>query len=223
MQKNENQAQETLTENELLLREGKKIAKALAEMFAPTCEVVLHDLTNPQHSVVAIEQPLSGRNVGDAMTEMGLARIRDPNYPDVVQNYANRFPDGRPAKSTSVGLRNSQGEFVAALCLNMDVSLLDSVQRVLAQLTAVDNAAAPTPETLRSRFSPNDVKRAIEDYSAAMSSQPRALTPAQRKTLIRHLATSGLLQLRGGAKIVAEELGISRASVYNALKGSAAR
>lgn len=223
MKKNENIAQETLTENELLLREGKKIAKALAEMFAPTCEVVLHDLTNPEHSVVAIEQPLSGRSVGDSTTEMGLARIHDPNYPDVVQNYANRFPDGRPAKSTSIGLRNGKGEFVAALCLNMDVSLLDSVQRVLAQLTAVDNAEPPTHETLRSRFGPNDVRRAIEDYSAAMSSQPRALSPSQRKTLIRHLATSGLLQLRGAAKIVAEELGISRASVYNALKGESSR
>lgn len=223
MKKSDNEYDDVLSENALLLREGKKIAKALAEMFAPTCEVVLHDLTNPEHAIVAIEQPLSGRSVGDPSTEMGAARIRDPHFPDVVQNYANRFPDGRPVKSTSIGLRNSHGDYVAALCLNMDVSLLDSVQRVLAQLTAVDAASAPMNETLRSRFSSNDVRRAIEDYSAAMSAQPRALSPAQRKTLIRHLATSGLLQLRGAVKIVAEELGISRASVYNALKADEPR
>lgn len=107
---------------------------------------------------------------------------------------------------------------MAALCLNMDVSLLDSVQRVLSQLTSVDSEQAPTQESLRSSFGSKDVKRAIEDYAAAMSSQPRALSAPQRKVLIRHLATSGLLQLRGAAKIVADELGISRASVYNALK-----
>lgn len=209
MKNNESSTAEVLSENQLLLREGAKIAKALGEMFAPTCEVVLHDLTNPMHSIVAIEQPLSGRKIGDPSTA---------HYPDVVQNYANRFPDGRPAKSTSIGLRNSQGEFVAALCLNMDVSLLDSVQRVLSQLTSVDSEHAPTQESLRSSFGSKDVKRAIEDYAAAMSSQPRALSAPQRKVLIRHLATSGLLQLRGAAKIVADELGISRASVYNALK-----
>lgn len=85
MKNNEEIPIETLSENQLLLREGAKIAKALGEMFAPTCEVVLHDLCNPLHSIVAIEQPLSGRKIGDPSTEMGLARIRDPQYPDVVQ------------------------------------------------------------------------------------------------------------------------------------------
>ncbi|MGO1237973.1 MAG: PAS domain-containing protein, partial [Hafnia alvei] len=63
MKNNEEIPIETLSENQLLLREGAKIAKALGEMFAPTCEVVLHDLCNPLHSIVAIEQPLSGRKI----------------------------------------------------------------------------------------------------------------------------------------------------------------
>jgi predicted transcriptional regulator YheO len=40
-------------ENRLLLREGRKIVEALGKTLAPLVEVVLHDLTDPDHAVVA--------------------------------------------------------------------------------------------------------------------------------------------------------------------------
>lgn len=110
--------------DEHLLKEAEKIAVALGRMFPGLCEVVLHDLRDPEHAIRAIENNLSGRQIGDPATELGLARISDPDYPGVVQNYPNRFPDGRPAKSTSIGIKNAAGEYVAALCLNLDVSVL---------------------------------------------------------------------------------------------------
>jgi predicted transcriptional regulator YheO len=39
--------------------------------------VVLHDLRDADHSIVALHNNLSGREVGDATTELGLARIAD--------------------------------------------------------------------------------------------------------------------------------------------------
>lgn len=206
-----------LSENALLLREGAKIAEALGKMFAPCCEVVLHDLTRPEHSIVAIECALSGRKVGEAATEMGLARIKNPAFPDVVQNYPNAFPDGRPAKSTSIGLRNSSGKYVAALCLNLDVSLFSSMQKVLEQFIAAGDGMAPVRETMRAR-SLDDVRRAIENFAAQNNAQPRGLSLPQRRELIGKLEESGLLQLRGAASMAAEVLGISRTSIYNALK-----
>jgi predicted transcriptional regulator YheO len=210
-------AGQPLSENELLLREGRKIVEALGKMFAPCCEVVLHDLTRPEHAIMAIESPLSGRKVGQPATEMGLARIADPSFPEVVQNYANTFPDGRPVKSTSIGLKNSEGKFVAAICLNLDISLFSSVQRVLEQLTTPQVAAAPVREHLRT-LSLDGVRETIESYAARCNQQPRTLSLAQRRTVIAQLAESGLLQLRGAASIAADALGISRASIYNALK-----
>lgn len=138
-------------ENALLLREAEKIVQALGVMFAPGCEVVLHDLTQPDRAIVAIANNLSNRRIGDAATEMGLERIASPEFPDVVQNYASVFPDGRPAKSTSIGLRNSRGRFVAAICLNLDVSIFNSVTAILQQLTAVVQSAAPQAAEVHAR------------------------------------------------------------------------
>ena len=207
------------SENRLLLREGRKIVEALGQTLAPLVEVVLHDLTAPEHSVVAISNNLSGREVGDAATEMGLARITDSGFPEVVANYPNRFPDGRPVKSTSIGLKNSAGEYVAAICLNMDVSLLGAVTAGLGQLMQTD-AAAPVAETLGpggSGEARESVRAALERFAAARNTTPIGMTLAQRREAVRELAASGHLNLRHALAEVARTLGVARSTVYTYL------
>ncbi len=206
-------------ENRLLLREGKKIVEALGKTLAPLVEVVLHDLKQPEHAVVAIANNLSGRQVGDAATELGLARMADPGFPEVIQNYANRFPDGRPAKSTSIGLKNSHGEYVAAICLNMDVSLLSAVTAGLGQLMQTDAAAPPVPESLASR-GVEAVRAALEHFAAARNTTPMGMTLEQRREAMRELSASGLLNLRRALSEVAQTLGVARSTVYTYLPDS---
>jgi predicted transcriptional regulator YheO len=205
-----------MTEDELLLREAEKIAQAVGRMFPGLCEVVLHDLRDPAHAVRAIEGGLSGRAVGDPATELGLARVADPGFPDVLQNYPNRFPDGRPAKSTSIGIRNSGGEYVAALCLNLDVSLLGSAARALTRLARTDEPA-PLAETLRARTG-EELRALVEDYATERGHTPRSLPPAGKKDLVRSLKERGFLELKNAVPALTDLLGISRASVYNSLR-----
>jgi predicted transcriptional regulator YheO len=203
-----------MTEDELLLREGKKIVEALGKMFSPCCEVVLHDLRDPQHAIVAIEGNLSGRQVGDSATELGLARISDPGFPDVIQNYPNRFPDGRAAKSTSIGIRNGQGQFIGAICLNLDVSLFAAVQQSLSQLISVDDKSTAPVESLRAR-SIEDLHAAIDAYAAQRNQTARGLSAQEKKRLVRELDERGFLQIKHAVPTVAEYLGVSRATMYN--------
>ncbi|AUA14305.1 PAS domain-containing protein [Streptomyces solisilvae] len=204
-------------EDELLLREAEKIVVALGRMFPGLCEVVLHDLRDPRQSIRAIESNLSGREVGEPATELGLARIQDPGFPDIVQNYANRFPDGRPAKSTSVGIKNSAGQYVAAICLNLDVSLFASAARSLNNLVRTDEQEQPLTETLRARTAA-ELRAVIEEFAAARGQTPRSLGTPAKKELVRTLKTSGFLQVKHSVQVVTELLGVSRATVYNYLR-----
>nr|WP_223164446.1 PAS domain-containing protein [Massilia rubra] len=205
-----------LTENELLLREGKKIVDALGRTLAPMVEVVLHDLTRPASSIVAISNSLSGREVGDPTTEIGMARITDPGFPDILQNYANQFPDGRPAKSTSIGLRNSAGDYVAALCLNVDVSMLASVVASLSQLAQTQADVVPVRESLASPRL-DELRATLERFAAGLNKTPRALTPAQRREALQQLADAGLMDLKNAQAVVAAMLGVARPTVYSYL------
>ncbi|MGW1996440.1 helix-turn-helix transcriptional regulator [Embleya sp. NPDC001921] len=204
--------------DEHLIREVERIAVALGRMFPGLCEVVLHDLRNPQHAIRAIENNLSGRQVGDSVTELGLARIEDPNYPSVIQNYPNQFPDGRPVKSTSIGIRNAAGEYVAALCLNLDVSVLSPVTLALSNLVATDTEHRDQSlETLRDRNA-RELRRVVEELAAERAAAPRSLSRESKRALVRQLHQEGHFDSRDAAQTIADLLGVSRATVYNYTK-----
>lgn len=206
--------QEQISEDELLLRESERIAIALGRMLPGICEVVLHDLRDPTNTIRVIENPLSGRQVGDPATELGLARINDPQYASVVQNYPNAFPDGRPAKSTSIGIKNSTGAYVAALCLNLDLAPLTAATRTMQQLAHTEEPDRPLSESLRAR-TVNELRALVEEYAAARGAVPRALDAPSKRELVRTLREEGFLDLRHSVRVLTEVLGVSRATVYN--------
>jgi predicted transcriptional regulator YheO len=178
--------------------------------------VVLHDLTDPKHAILAIHNNLSTRKVGEPATELGLARIADPDYPQIIANYANAFADGRQAKSTSIGVKNANGEYIAALCLNIDLTLFTNLQGVIGQFTSIDpqhrvneslNPAGA--EVIRAR---------IDQYAARLATTPRALKTDDRRNLLRELKETGCMEIRRAADVIAAHLGVSRATVYTDAK-----
>jgi predicted transcriptional regulator YheO len=200
-----------------LLDQMKQVAEGLGRTLAPFTEVVLHDLLDPGHAVLAIHNNLSGRAVGEPATELGLARIADPAFPQVLANYANRFPDGRPAKSTSVGIKDSDGQYIAALCMNVDLNLFRSLQAMLGQFSNVDPAAA-VMESLAPAAGADAIRAHIEQFAARLSTNPRALKADDRRALLRELSDAGLLEMRRSMETIAAHLGVSRATVYNYAK-----
>lgn len=195
-----------------LFEQLRPVAEGLGATLAPFCEVVLHDLTDPRHAIVAIHNNLSGRGVGQPATELGLARIADPSYPQVIANYANTFPDGRRAKSTSVGIKDADGRYVAALCLNIDLTLFQGLQAAIGQFASVD-AGMVGHETLNPTGE-DSIRARIDQFAAKLATTPRALKTADRRDLMRELKASGCLQMRRSADIIAAHLGVSRATIY---------
>lgn len=200
----------------LLLEQVKQIADGLAQTFAPFCEVVVHDLLDPAHAVLAIHNNLSGREVGDPATELGLARIMDPEFEQVIANYPNRFADGRQVKSTSIGIKDADGRYVAALCMNVDLTMFQGFQGMLNQFATIQ-ADTPTNETLDPTGA-EAIRHRIDQFAARLATTPRALKAEDRRALIKELKSAGLLDLRRAMETVAAHLGVSRASVYSYAK-----
>ena len=207
---------EHTSEQKTLLEQLAQVAHGLSETFAPFCEVVVHDLTNPKRAIMAIHNNLSGREKGQPATQLGLSRISDPNFPQVIANYANRFGDGRQAKSTSIGIKDSSGRYVAALCLNIDLTMFLGLQSALGQFVSSEANAA-----VRESLDPTGagaIRAYIDRFAAKYATTPRALKAEERRLLMRELKTEGILRVRRSMEIVAEHLGVSRASVYSYAK-----
>ncbi len=207
---------ERVPELKTLFEQLEHVAQGLGETFAPFCEVVVHDLTNPKHAISAIHNNLSGREKGQPTTQMGLTRVANRDFPQVIANYANQFGDGRPAKSTSIGIKDSNGRYVAALCLNIDLTMFHGLRSAIGQFVAVE-----TDVGVRESLDPTGagaIRARIDQFAAKHGTTPRALKADERRQLMKELKASGVLRVRRSMEIVAAHLGVSRASVYSYAK-----
>jgi len=200
-------------EQRLLLEQTKQIALGVSETFAPFCEVVVHNLLDPKHAIVAIHNNLSDRRIGGPATELGLARIADRDCPPVIANYSNQFADGRQVKSTSIGIRDSSGCYIAALCMNVDLTLFQGLQSVLRQFSNTATAGSVT-ESLDPAGA-QAIRARIDQFAARLSTTPRSLKLDDRRALIRELKQTGCMEVRRSIETIAHRLGVSRATVYN--------
>ena len=192
-----------------ILHALKAVVPGLAATFGRSCEVVLHDYRRPDQSVVAVAGEVTGRRVGGAMSEIGLAVLARGNDAGDELNYLTRTPDGRLVKSSTMPLRDEHGDVFGALCVNLDVTALRQVGDLLADLAGADVKRATTTFT-------DDIDEVVDAVvRAEASGRPVAgLAKPERLRLLRALDRRGVFHLRGAAPKVAARLGISRASLY---------
>ncbi len=131
------------------LQSYRDIVNGLGQTFAGTgIELVLHDMRNPLKSVVAIQNPISGRRVGDPTTNFGVQMIKSfsvagARLPSMI-SYGLKLKDGRDVKSSTVPIYDPVYGLIAALCINIDITKLDpstnpaDVARFLMHFRAVD-------------------------------------------------------------------------------------
>lgn len=203
-------------EHQLIIDQLVALATGIGKTFAPFCEVVVHDLCRSDHAVVHIENNLTGRAVGDPATELGLARLGDPHYKQIIANYQNHLKDGRQLKSTSIGIRDSSGNYVAALCLNIDLTQFHSVLGILEQFSKIETQGGPL-ESLETTNS-DRIKKHINAFAARHASTPGSLSTEERQALVRELKLAGLLDIRHASGTIAKYLSVSRATIYNDMK-----
>lgn len=193
-----------------------RVARVSVATLGPECEVVVHDLRNPEHSVVAISGDLTGRKVGAPVPDPELLPgIVDAKVEDELRRTATT-PSGRELISSTVWIRDVRGHTVGALCINMDVSGLRQARDLIQRHIGTDVPGAPPLPTFASSLA--EFARTAVGAALAESARHGALRKAERFRVVRQLHSQGVFALRGSVDTVAAELGVSRASIYADLK-----
>src|SRR5438309_1235436 len=119
------------------------IADAIAQTFGKNCEVVLHDLTNPQSSVIyVVNGHVTGRKVGQSFHHL-ITRVLLSNkfQNDFVANYKTETADKRTIKSTTALIRNSMDEVIGALCINYDLSQFEALKDIIIDFSQFEQGS----------------------------------------------------------------------------------
>ena len=107
-----------------ILQEYARLTEFLGEILGPDYEVVLHDLTVPNHSIIAIVNGhISGRKVGAPLTNMALSILRDKSYEDKdyrIHDYG-LSASGKALRSNTFFIKHD-GKLIGMLCINFDDS-----------------------------------------------------------------------------------------------------
>lgn len=217
-----------LPERQLVLDVLQATVRMLGTVLGRNTEVVLHDLTRPEHSVLAIVNGhISGRQVGspilagplhdrgfDAVLHAALEK--GSQGPVVIGNYPTLGHDGKAFRSATAVFRDAAGEPFASLCVNTDLTGIAAAQACLEQLLATSEASAPVPEAtpdlehLMTRI----IDSALQDARA----QGMRFGKAQKLEAVRQMHDGGLFIVKGAVEKAAAALGVTRYTVYNYLE-----
>ncbi|CAN7271313.1 helix-turn-helix transcriptional regulator [Pararhizobium sp. LjRoot238] len=188
------------------------VCDAIATLFSPHVEAVLHDLDSGL--IFHIANAFSKRRSGDSsLNEAGLASSLED---DVIGPYGKSNWDGRRLKAITAVLRDADGRPIGLLCINHDI---EAFAGIFDQLKSMVDIAAPMPKTsaLMAEDWREAVNSVIGDFLGTRRATLAGLTSADMDELIGMLDARGVFAIRKAVPYVAEILKLSRATIYNRL------
>jgi D-arginine utilization repressor len=187
------------------------VCDAIALLFQPYAEVVLHDLST--ETVVYLSNPFSKRELG----EPSLLHEIDFKPSDIIIGpYEKVNWDGRRIKSVSAVLR-SGSKAVGILCINVDVSHFHAVMQTLSALVAVPQSSEK-PVSLFKEDWHERINEYIQSWTRQRGLSIAEMTRIQKQQLVADLAGDGAFGGRNAAAYISRVLGLGRATVYNYLR-----
>lgn len=192
------------------------IANVIAQTFGKHCEVVIHDLSIPQNSVVyTVNNHVTGRKVGQSFEHLIKDVLLSKKFEhDCTANYVTMTEDGRKIKSSTALIRNAENKVIGALCINYDLEHLNNMKSFLDEFMAAEQEET---KTIVEPF--ENIMEIVDDLIDKIigNSQVETLKRKDKIELISFMDKKGLFLIKGAVEKAAEKLQISKVTVYSYL------
>ena len=118
-------------------------------------EILLHDLSNPSHSLVVLENNVTGRNLRDGATNLVIDLKKRQLLNEDKLNYELNL-GARKFKCTTIPIIRKEYGVVGAICINVDANylteeVLSSAEKVQAFFTTFTRTDMRIDENILSR------------------------------------------------------------------------
>lgn len=180
-------------------------------------ELVLHSLESLDHSVIKIiNGHYTERKEGSPITDLALKMLgeleKDPGR--TVSPYYNKNKSGSVLRSCTIPITGEHGRIIGLLCMNfhMEIPLSNILQTLAPPQSTVTAAAAPA-ETFSDSID-DLILSSLSETREAVYSDPNISSANKNKEIVLQLYQRGIFNLKDAVIKVAEQLNISKNTVY---------
>ncbi|SDI27541.1 helix-turn-helix transcriptional regulator [Alteribacillus bidgolensis] len=208
-----------MEESKQILERYIPLAKSTAKMFGHHCEIVIHDLTNPQASVIfTVNNHVTGRKVGHPFDHLVNTVLRSKDFKeDYLAGYTFVTEDKRTIRSSTTLIRDSNQKVIGAFCINFDVEPFHQMQQFMntfltTSVVVEENEEQSGPEI-------ENVEEIVDGliHQIIQNSVHLAMKRHEKIELIRFMDEKGIFSMKSSIDKVAALLGISKVTVYSYL------
>lgn len=203
----------------------KQLADLMSRMFGDNCEVAIHDLTTQRMQLVYITGNVTKREIGAPVTDVVTKYfIKEGHEVKDRHCFMTLTDDGRELKSSTSYVRNSDGEVIAAFCVNFNttdhhnaIQMLKSFVNKSVSDIEDDESSSTGPEKMSFSID-HTVDSLFEQAVTEVGKRPASMSTDEKIRLVKILEHKGAFQIKGVVGQVAIRLGVSNFTIYNYLK-----
>nr|WP_132747283.1 PAS domain-containing protein [Scopulibacillus darangshiensis] len=206
----------------------------LGNVLGKHCEVVLHDVSSIENSILAIKNShVSGRKVGGSLTDLALKILKEGSdlEKDFLINYSGKTKDGEILRSSTFLIKNDEGNVIGMLCINIDIRKIQETQNLLNQvIEGIFGESATTFNQGHTKIEApkepiEDLHTSIEDLTTSIIErtlseidiQPDRMSSEEKMKVVQKLSERGVFLIKGAVVKVAHYLETSEATIYRYL------
>ncbi|MEH7355754.1 helix-turn-helix transcriptional regulator [Neobacillus drentensis] len=208
-----------MEESKKVLESFIPLAKSTAKMFGRNCEVVIHDLTNPQASVMfTVNNHVTGRKIGQSFDHLVKTVLLSKDFKeDYLAGYTFVTEDKRTIRSSTSLIRDSKQNVIGAFCINFDVEGLNQMQQFMNTFFSTQVVVQENVETSEAAI--ENVEEIVDQLiqQIIQNSVHPVMKRHEKIELIRFMDEKGIFLMKGSVEKVAALLGISKVTVYSYL------
>lgn len=196
-----------------------QIIPSLKAMLGPRHEVILHDLSHVESSIVMLEGDVTHRKIGGPATDYLLKLLREGgDGAENSVNYKTVLPNGRLLRSSTIFIRDEEGRIIGSLCFNQDLTDYIVARNLIEENTLFGQTEVEPPkETFAQDI--GEVMESVVDTEITLFQKPVVYMQKEDKLcIVAKLEQKGVFAIKNAVEYVAECLGVSNFTVYNYLK-----
>lgn len=196
------------------------LADMISSSFGDICEVVIHNLKDPQNSVVYVSNGnITNRKVGQSFDHLIKDVLLSKDFKnDYKSNYIFRLENGKRIKSSTSLIRDINEDVIGAFCINIEIEHFLRMQSFLDTFFKEEKEEQNNRKEndINSFDNVSEIIDSLIDNIIANKDLDR-MKRTDKINLLTFMYDKGIFQMKGSIDKVANKLNSSPVTIYSYL------